>query len=311
MLAEQTGQQAVWLAQQGFDSAAILTREAFINALRVAAAIGGSANYVLHIPAIAAERGLELTLQDIEAANRSTPLLCHIAPNGPQSVVDLDAAGGIPAVMRELSPLLALDIPTVTGATVRENLDAAPEGDRRVIHALDAPLEPEGGIAILSGSLAPQGAVVKRSAVPHHLYRYRGPARVFTSEEECIEAVQSGAVREGDVLVVTYEGPKGGPGMREMHRLTGVLRAFSDNIALITDGRFSGADSGLVIGYVMPEAADGGPIGIVQTGDMIQIDLEARTLHLDLPDHDIEQRLAAFKPLVKTDLSPLLQRYRG
>jgi dihydroxy-acid dehydratase len=264
----------------------------------------------LHVPAIAAELGIEISLQDISSVNQSTPLLCNIAPNGLQSVVELDAAGGIPAVQRELASLLNLEVLTATGKSLGENLENAPQGDPSVIRPFADPLDSEGGIVILEGNLAPQGAVVKRSAIPRELYQFRGPARVFTSEEDCIAALQSGEIHEGEVLVVTYEGPRGGPGMREMHRLTGVLRAFSDNVALITDGRFSGADRGLVIGYVTPEAADGGPIGIVRDGDVVGIDLVARTLRLDLPESEVQQRLAEFRPIAKSGASPMLRRYR-
>jgi dihydroxy-acid dehydratase len=288
----------------------ILTRGAFLNALRVAAAVGGSSNYILHLPAIASELGIELTLQDIGTVNQTTPLLCRIAPNGPDSVVDLDRAGGVPALMKELQPLLDMDVMTVTGKSLGDNLVGVPDGDRSVIRSRSDPMEQEGGIVILTGNLAPQGAVVKRSAVPKELYRYSGPARIFRSEEDCIAAIQADKVREGDVLVVAYEGPKGGPGMREMHRLTGVLRAFSDNIALVTDGRFSGADSGLVIGYATPEAADGGPIGVVREGDIIEIDLTANTIRLDISDDEISRRVAGLVSQEGENLSPLLQRYR-
>ena len=251
---EDSGKQIVQLVEQGITSDQIMTAAAFNNALRVAAAIGGSSNYVLHMLAIAARAGIPLTLQDINQANQDTPLLCQIAPNGPYSVVDLDRAGGILALMKELSPLLDLNVMTVTGSTLGENLKNAPEPGRDVIHSLQEPVYKEGGIVILRGNLAPGGAVVKRSAVDPEMWQYRGPARVFHSEQDCIQAVQDGDVQEGEVLVVAYEGPVGGPGIREMHRLSNVLKAMQQRIALITDGRFSGADSGLMIGYVTPEA---------------------------------------------------------
>lgn len=308
--AESAGRRIVGLAEEGLRSDMILTRDAFTNAVRVAAAIGGSTNYVLHLPAIAAELGIELTLGDIDAINRSTPLLCRIAPNGEQSVVDLDAAGGVPAVMHELRGLLHLDTLTVMGNSLADQLEGVRVTDPSVIRPYDDPLESEGGIAVLTGNLAPEGAIVKRSAVPPDLHRFRGPARVFTSEEDCTAALDGGEAREGDVLVITYEGPKGGPGMREMHRLIGVLRATDSRMALVTDGRFSGADSGLVIGHVAPEAADGGPIAIVRDGDVIDIDLAARKLSLALPPAEIARRLAEFEPLVKPDSSPMLAKYR-
>jgi len=309
-LAERAGFQIVELVRRGLSSDKILTRDSFLNAIRVAAAIGGSSNYVLHLPAIAAEIGIEITLHDIDAINRLTPLLCRIAPNGFQSVVELDAAGGIPAVMRELRSLLALKVLTVTGQNLERNLEAVPEGDRDVIRPFEDPMETEGGIVVLTGNLAPHGAVVKRSAVPRELHHYRGPARFFTSEEDCIAAVQAGRVQEGDVLVVAYEGPKGGPGMPEMHRLNGVLQAFRHNVALVTDGRFSGADSGLLIGYVSPEAADGGPLAFVRDGDIIEIDLANSSLSIDLSEDEISQRYST-STLVHRDIpSPLLRRYQ-
>jgi dihydroxy-acid dehydratase len=308
---QETGEAIVNLVASGLNSQTILTRGAFDNALRVAAAIGGSSNYILHMPAIAAELGIEVTLSDIGEINRTTPLLCQIAPNGTQSVVDLDNAGGIPAVMKELRPLLNLGELTAKGCVLGDSLETTAWGNREVIYPFSEPLSPEGGIVILTGNLAPGGAVVKRSAVPPELYKYRGPARVFTGEESCLAAVQDNLVSGGDVLVVMFEGPKGGPGMREMHRLTGVLRAFGDNIALITDGRFSGADSGLVIGYITPEAADSGPLGIVHDGDIIEIDLNSCSLNVELTDGEIRSRLVEFNPLEKQITSSVLRRYRS
>jgi dihydroxy-acid dehydratase len=311
LAAENTGRQIVKLVEMGIRSDTILTGDAFTNAVRVAAAIGGSTNYVLHLPAIAAELGIELTLGDIDAINRSTPLLCRIAPNGSQSVVDLDAAGGVPAIMHELRGLLHLDALTILGNSLADQLEGVRVTDLSVIHHFDKPLEREGGIVVLTGNLAPGGAIVKRSAVPSDLHQFRGPARVFTSEEDCIAALSAGEAQEGEVLVIAYEGPKGGPGMREMHRLIGVLRATGSRVALVTDGRFSGADGGLIVGHVAPEAAEAGPIAAVRDGDIIEIDLEMRKLNLILPPAEITRRLAAFEPLVKPDSSPLLAKYRA
>jgi len=308
--AEDSGKQIVKLVEMGLTSDRIMTRAGFNNTLRVAAAIGGSSNYVLHMPAIASRAGITLTLDDINRINQETPLLCRIAPNGQHSVVDLDRAGGIPVVMKELGQLLELDVLTVTGKTLGENLEEIPHADGEVIHRIDAPAYKEGGIVILHGNLAPQGAVVKRSAVDPDLWHYRGPARLFHSEQDCIEAVQNGNYREGDVLVVCYEGPVGGPGMREMHRLSNVLKALTRRIALVTDGRFSGADSGLMIGYVTPEAARGGAIGIVKDGDEIEINLEQRTLTLNIPPAELQQRLQNFTPLRKESFSELLDCYQ-
>lgn len=306
---EETGKQIVYLAEKGITSEQIMTPAAFANAIRVAAALGGSSNYVLHMPSIARRAGIQLTLDDIDRINQTTPLLVEIAPNGPYSVVDLDRAGGIPAVMKELSHLLALDVMTVTGKTLGENLTNIPEPDRRIIHPRQQPVASEGGIVILHGNIAPEGAVVKRSAVPQELYQYSGPARVFHSEQDCILSVQNGEVNEGDVLVVAYEGPKGGPGMREMHRLSNVLKAMKTRIALITDGRFSGADSGLMIGYITPEAAVGGPIGIIRDGDIIDIDLNQKRLNLRISDEELNQRLKNFVPKKKVSFSEFLDSY--
>ena len=287
----------------------IMTRNAFLNSIRVAAALGGSTNYVIHIIAIARRAGIQISLEDIDEINRTTPLVTEISPNGPYSVVDLDMAGGIPAVMKELSPLLHLEVMTVTGQTLGENLKAAPLPDRAVIHSFQEPVSKEGGIVVLHGNLAPGGAIVKRSAVPKELFQYSGPARVFESEQDCIQAMEDGKVKEGDVLVVKYEGPRGGPGMREMHRLSNRLKAMQQQIALVTDGRFSGADSGLMIGHVTPEAAEGGAIGVVKDGDRIEIDLAEKSLTLVIPEIELKARLADFKPKKKVIDSELLQHY--
>ena len=304
------GEQIVKLTEMGLECSRILTREAFLNSIRVAAALGGSTNYVIHIIAIARSAGIEITLEDIDEINCTTPLLAEIAPNGPFSVVDLYKAGGIPAVMKELSPLLHLDAMTVTGQSVGENLQTASPPDRAVIHPFDQPISKEGGIVVLHGNLAQGGAICKRSAVPKELHRYSGSARVFESEQECIRAMDGGLVRDGEVLVVRYEGPRGGPGMREMHRLSNRLKALQQRIALVTDGRFSGADSGLMIGHVTPEAAEGGAIGVVRDGDRIEIDLTEKRLTLEIPDAQVKERLAAFKPAKKVINSELLRHYR-
>lgn len=305
-----TGEQIIKLVQTGLECNRIMTREAFLNSIRVAAALSGSTNYVIHIIAIAYNAGIQISLEDIDQINRTTPLLAQIAPNGPYSVVDLDQAGGIPAVMKELSPLLHLEVLTVTGHTLGENLQSAPPPDRSIIHPYDQPVSKEGGIVILHGNLAPGGAICKRSAVPHELHQYNGQARVFESEQDCIQAMEEGTVRDGEVLVVRYEGPRGGPGMREMHRLSNRLKAMQQRTALVTDGRFSGADSGLMIGHVTPEAAEGGAIGIVQDGDRIEIDLNERRLTLLISDAELKKRLANFEPKKKPVNSSLLQHYR-
>ena len=308
--AQKTGGQIVQLVEKNLSSDRIMTLPAFQNSIRVAAALGGSSNYVIHIIAIAARAGLRLSLADIDELNRTTPLLAEISPNGPFSVVDLDKAGGIPAVMNELAPLLNLDVLTVTGNTLRENLKEAPQPDRIVIHPFNQPVFAEGGMVVLFGSLAPGGAIVKRSAVPAELHHFEGPARVFENEQSCIQAMDDALVQEGDVLVVRYEGPRGGPGMREMHRLSNRLKALQKRVALITDGRFSGADSGLMIGHVTPEALEGGPIGVVRDGDPIEIDLRNKSLSLIIPTGELAKRLAGFKPKATIIDSEFLQHYR-
>jgi len=308
---EETGRQAVRLTEMDLRPSQILTRKAFENALRVVASLGGSSNYVLHMLAIAKAAGVDLTIEDINRINQTTPLLAALAPNGPQSVVELDRAGGVPAVMRELKSLLHLDVMTITGKKVGELLEDAPEADHAVVASFEEPLGKEGGIVILHGNIAPDGAVVKRSAVPEDMYQFRGPAKVFTSEADAIQYIRQDKAQDGQILVVAYEGPKGGPGMREMHRLSGVVKASSKRIGVVTDGRFSGADSGMMVGYITPEAADGGPIGVIKDGDPIKIDLVAGTLDLDLPEDELRKRLGDFMPLEKDVKSILLNRYRN
>ncbi|MBA7580016.1 Dihydroxy-acid dehydratase [subsurface metagenome] len=308
--AEESGKQIVKLVKNDITADKILTKKSFENAVRVAAAIGGSSNYILHVIAIANRAGIDLSLEDIDRLNQTTPLLTQIAPNGPYSIIELDRAGGIKAIMNEIRNLLYLDIITVTGHSLRKNLENTPEPDRLIIKSFRNPIGKEGGIVILNGNLAPQGAIVKRSAVNPELYTFSGPARVFTNEQDCINSVREGVIKDGEVLIVRYEGPRGGPGMREMHRLSNVLDVMKSRIALITDGRFSGADKGLMIGYVTPEASCGGPIGIVNDGDIIEINLNKKTLNLLLSNEELQKRLDNFTPTLKTTDSELLNKYR-
>jgi dihydroxy-acid dehydratase len=308
--AEKTGEQIVHLVEMGINSDQIMTLPAFQNAIRLAAALSGSSNYFIHIIAIAKQAGIKISLEDIDELNRTTPQLAEISPNGPFSVVDLDEAGGIPAVMKELAPLMNLEAMTVTGKNVGENLKNVAQPDRNIIHSIEEPVFAEGGMVVLYGNLAPGGAIVKRSAVPAELQQFAGPARVFDSEGDCIQAMEDGIVQEGDVLVVRYEGPRGGPGMREMHRLSNRLKALQQRVALITDGRFSGADSGLMIGHVTPEAMEGGAIGVVKNGDEIRIDLKKKNLQLNISETELRKRLAAFNPVEKEIQSELLRHYR-
>ncbi len=276
----------------------ILTRDAFQNAVTVDVAIGGSTNTLLHIPTIAKECGVRITMADFDAIGRSTPQVGAMKPSGPWTLQDLDAAGGVPALMTVLRPLLHLDAPTVTGKTVAENLVDVEVRNPEVIRSLDNPIHREGGLAILTGTLAPEGAVVKQAAVDAGMLRHAGPARVFESMELAVTALQRHQVQTGDVMVLRYEGPKGGPGMREMHMVTAMLMGMGlgASVALVTDGRFSGSTRGPCIGHVSPEAFEGGPIALVRDHDRIVIDIPARRLDIDLPSHELTRRLREWQP---------------
>jgi len=307
--AERSGTVLMRLVREGITPRQILTPEAFENAMVLLSAMGGSLNAFLHLPAVAAELGLPLPWEAIAEASRRTPLLCAITPNNSDlTVVDLHRAGGAPALLRELRPLLHLDTVNVSGETMADIVDAAPEADRRVIRSLADPISPSNAVLVLRGSLAPMGALVKASAVPAGQTEFTGPAVVFESEEACQEALRAGIIQPGHVVVVRCEGPKGGPGMRELHRVTEVLKGVPGT-ALITDGRFSGASGGLSIGYVCPEAAQGGPIGLVQNGDLIRISLSGRTVDLLVPEEELARRRANWQPGVKQDVSDMLRRY--
>lgn len=284
----------------------ILTREAFEDAIALVLATGGSLNTVLHIPAIAHEVGIELTLDDWERVSRRTPFLSAVTPNhNGRTVNDLRRAGGTSAILKELLPALHGERITVTGRTLADNVASAAVTDHDVIHPFDRPLLPTGGIQVLRGNLAPEGAVIKRSAA--ETTYFRGPARVFEAEEAAEHAAQNGTIHPGDILVVRYEGPKGGPGMRELHRLTEIIKKIG-NVAVITDGRFSGASSGMAVGYLGPEAADGGPIALVQEGDMITMDLELGTLTLEVEESVLARRREQWRQTEK-EASLLLRQY--
>lgn len=284
----------------------LLTREAFEDAIALVLAIGGSLNTVLHLPAIANEVGIDLTLDDWERVSRRTPFLTAVTPNhNGRTVNDLRRAGGTAAILRELLPVLHGDRPSVNGRTLAENVASAVVLDREIIRPFDQPLLPSGGIQVLRGNLAPEGALIKRSAVEES--RFRGPARVFEAEEAAEEAATHGEVKPGEVLVVRYEGPKGGPGMRELHRLTEIIKRIG-NVAVITDGRFSGASSGMAVGYLGPEAADGGNIALVAEGDMITIDLEAGLVTLEVDEATLAERRRAWVATEK-EASLMLRQY--
>ena len=279
-LAKETGMQIMELVERGLKPSAILTAEAFANAITVDMAFGGSTNTSLHLPAIAKEAGIPLTLETFNAFSDKTPHLCSMSPGGPHHLSDLHQAGGIPALMQELSRggLIRTGARTVTGKTVVENLAGKRVVNPEIIHPLENPYHATGGLAVLSGNLAPEGAVVKRSAVDDAMLRHTGPARVFDAEEPAMQAILEGRIQKGDVVVIRYEGPKGGPGMREMLSPTSAIVGIGRDrdVALLTDGRFSGGSKGAAIGHISPEAAEGGPIAVVQEGDLIEIDIPGK-----------------------------------
>ncbi len=298
-LAKTAGMQVLALLATGLTPHRILTPEAFRNALTVDMALGCSTNTVLHLSALAREAGVDFDLDMINAVSAKTPHLCSLSPGGKDHVEDLDRAGGIPALMQTLlqGGLLDPACLTVSGATVGENLANARVLDPAVIRPLDSPYHPEGGLAVLFGNLAPEGCVVKQSAVRPEMMRHEGPARVFDTEEAATEAIMSGAIRPGDVVVIRYEGPMGGPGMREMLTPTSAIAGMQldAQVALLTDGRFSGGSRGAAIGHISPEAMQGGPLAAVHENDRIAIDIPAKKLTLKVSDREIQDRLAAWR----------------
>ncbi len=290
----------------------IMTEAAFRNALTMDMALGCSTNSMLHLPAIAHEAGVELNVDIANEISAKTPNLCHLAPAGPTYMEDLNEAGGVYAVMKEISKLglLDLDCMTVTGKAVGENIKGCENKNPEVIRTVENPYSPTGGIAVLRGNLAPDSCVVKRSAVVAEMLKHEGPARVFDSEEEAIDAIKGGKIVAGDVVVIRYEGPKGGPGMREMLNPTSAIAGMGlgSSVALITDGRFSGASRGASIGHVCPEAAAGGPIGLVEEGDRIAIDINANSIEVKVSDEELARRRAKWTPKAK-EVSGYLKRY--
>jgi dihydroxy-acid dehydratase len=312
-LAREAGRLVLECLRREITPRKIVTRQAIENAMAVDMALGGSTNSVLHLLAIAHEAGIPLELDEFDRVARRVPHLCNIKPSGLYAVGRLDEAGGIPALMQELAPLLHLDVPTVTGATLRENIAGAAVTDREIIRPLSNPLHAEGGLAILRGGLAPDGAVVKQSGIRFQkMLRHRGPARVFESMEEAVRGLMADAVKPGEVVVVRYEGPKGGPGMREMHQITSVMvgMGLDEHCGLVTDGRFSGSTRGPCIGHVSPEAAEGGPIGLIRDGDSIEYDIPNRRLDLLVSAAELTQRRAAWRPR-KREVKGILARYAG
>lgn len=290
-IAKHSGMKLMELVKKDLTPEKIMTREAFENAIRVDLALGGSTNTALHIPAIAHELGIRIGLEVFDELSKSTPHLCDMRPAGPHSLRDLEDAGGVPGVMKRLEDKLK-DVPTVSGNSLKENISKAGVWNEEVIRPLGRPIHREGGIAVLRGSLAPKGAVVKQTAVSEGMLKHKGKARVYNSEEEAIKAIMGQEIKEGDVVVIRYEGPKGGPGMREMLSPTSVLvgMGLGDKVALVTDGRFSGGTRGPCIGHVSPEAAEGGPLALVRDGDEISLDIPGRRLDLLVEEEEMKKR---------------------
>ena len=291
----------------------IMTEKAFMNALTVDMALGCSTNSMLHLPAIAHEAGVELNVDIANEISAKTPNLCHLAPAGFTYMEDLNEAGGVYAVMNELNKkgLLYTDLITVTGKTVGENIANCVNKNPDVIRPIDHPYSETGGIAVLKGNIAPDSCVVKRSAVVPEMMVHEGPARVFDCEEDAIAAIKGGKIVAGDVVVIRYEGPKGGPGMREMLNPTSAIAGMGlgASVALITDGRFSGASRGASIGHVSPEAAVGGPIALIEEGDIIKIDIPANTINVDVSDEELAKRRENWQPREPKVTSGYLARY--
>ena len=312
-LAKHAGMKVMELLEKNIRPRDILTYEAFENALAVDMALGCSTNTMLHIPAIAHEAGVEINLDMANEISDRTPNLCHLAPAGHAYIEELNEAGGIYAVMKELSKknLLHLDLITATGKTVGENIENSINKNPEIIRPIDNPYTEKGGIAVLRGNIAPDSCVVKRSAVVPEMLKHEGPARVFDCEEDAIAAIRGGKIVAGDVVVIRYEGPKGGPGMREMLNPTSAIAGMGlgSSVALITDGRFSGASRGASIGHVSPEAAVGGPIGLIEEGDIIKIDINANTINVDLTDEELAARKAKWKPKEPKVKTGYLARY--
>ena len=311
-LAKHAGMAVMELVKNNIRPRDIMTASAIRNALTADMALGCSTNSMLHLPAIANECGVDFNLDMANEISAKTPNLCHLAPAGPTYMEDLNEAGGVYAVLKELTKLDLLDLScmTVTGKTLGENIAAAINKDPAVIRPVENPYSATGGIAVLRGNLAAEGSVVKRSAVLPEMLVHEGPARVFECEEEAQAAINAGEIRPGDVVVIRYEGPKGGPGMREMLNPTSAIMGMGlgNSVALITDGRFSGATRGACIGHVSPEAASGGVIGVVRDGDIISIDIPNNRLELKISDEELAERMANFVPK-KKELSGYLKRY--
>lgn len=313
-LAKRAGMKIMELLEKDIKPRDIMTEDAFRNALTMDMALGCSTNSMLHLPAIAHECGIDLNLDIANEISAHTPNLCHLAPAGRTYMEDLNEAGGIYAVMNEINKLglLKTDLITCTGKTVAENIEGVVNRDPEIIRTVDNPYSPTGGIAVLRGNLAPDSCVVKRSAVAPEMLKHSGPARVFDCEEDAMAAINGGLINEGDVVVIRYEGPKGGPGMREMLNPTSAIMGsgLGSSVALITDGRFSGATRGASIGHVSPEAAVGGPIALIEEGDIIEIDIPANTINVKLSDEELAARKAKWQPREPKITTGYLARYQ-
>lgn len=312
-LAKHAGMQVMELYRKNIRPRDIMTEKAILNALTVDMALGCSTNSMLHLPAIAHEIGMDFEIDFANEISEKTPNLCHLAPAGPTYMEDLNEAGGVSAVMNELNKknLLYADCMTVTGKTLGENIKGCENTNLEVIRPIDHPYSETGGLAVLKGNIAPDGSVVKRSAVVSEMLVHEGPARVFECEEDAIEAIKGGKIVAGDVVVIRYEGPKGGPGMREMLNPTSAIAGMGlgSSVALITDGRFSGASRGASIGHVSPEAAVGGPIALIEEGDIIQIDIPNLSLNAKVSDEELETRKAKWQPREPKVTTGYLARY--
>jgi dihydroxy-acid dehydratase len=311
-LARESGEKIMELVEKNITPSMIMTQDAFCNAVVVDLALGGSSNTTLHLPAIAhelADKGVEVNLDLFDSLSREIPHLAAISPSGEHSMLDLDKAGGIPGVLKVLGDKIIGENITCTGSTLHDNIAQARVLDSSVIRPMDNPVHQEGGIAILKGNLAPRGSVVKQAAVNEDMLTHEGPAKVYNSEEECVEAIHQGNITEGDIIVIRYEGPQGGPGMREMLNPTSALSGIGlSSVALLTDGRFSGGTRGPCVGHVSPEAMANGPIAAVKNGDLIVIDIPQRKLELKVDEEEIQRRLEIVKHPEK-QLKGWLARY--
>ncbi|MBQ6057936.1 MAG: dihydroxy-acid dehydratase [Treponema sp.] len=312
-LAKHAGMQVMEMYRRGITARRMMTKENFENALAADMALGCSSNTMLHVPAIMHEAGLSLDLHEVNEISNRTPNLCHLAPAGHTFMCELDDAGGVQAVLAELAKkkLIHTDLITATGKTIAENIKNVRNRNPEILRPIENPYSDNGGIAVLFGNLAPNGTVVKRSACAKELMKHTGPARVFNGEEEAMEAVQNRKINPGDVVVIRYEGPKGGPGMREMLAVTAALagQGMDKQVALITDGRFSGATRGASLGHCSPEAAVGGPIGLVEEGDKITLDINNYKITLEVSDEELERRRASWKPIEPKVKTGYLARY--